>query len=59
MIRRVQQFALFAVYQLSIALGIVLLPVALAFRRLGVVLPLHRFIDRIEAAYEGTAESTR
>jgi hypothetical protein len=58
MIQRVQRFALLAAYQLSIALGIVLLPVAIAFRRMGVVLPVHRFIDRVEDAYEGTARST-
>ncbi|MFQ3293377.1 MAG: hypothetical protein ACI9PP_000961 [Halobacteriales archaeon] len=59
MIERVQRFALLAAYQLSITLGIVLLPVALAFRQVGVVLPIHRFIDRVGEAYEGTAEGTR
>lgn len=59
MTQRVKRFALLAAYQLSITLGIVLLPVALAFRRMGVVLPVHRFIDRIGNAYEGTAEKTR
>jgi len=59
MIQRVKRVALLAAYQLSITLGIVLLPVAIAFRRMGVVLPIHRFIDRIGNAYEGTAETTR
>jgi hypothetical protein len=58
MIQRVKRVALLAAYQLSITLGIVLLPVAIAFRRMGVVLPIHRFIDRIGNAYEGTAETT-
>jgi hypothetical protein len=55
MIHRVQRFALLAAYQLSIALGIVLLPIALAFRRFGVMLPVHRFVDRVGDAYEQTA----
>lgn len=59
MIQRVKRVALLAAYQLSITLGIVLLPVSIAFRRLGVVLPIHRLIDRIGDAYEGTAETTR
>lgn len=59
MIGRVRTFALLAAYQISIALGIVLLPVALAFRQVGVVLPIHRFIERFEDAYQGSAEGTR
>jgi len=59
MIQRVKRFALLAAYQLSITLGIVLLPVAIAFRRMGVVLPVHRFIDRVSEVYEGTANATR
>jgi hypothetical protein len=43
---------LFALYQLSVVLGIVLLPVALVARRAGVMVPIHRVIDRLGEAYE-------
>jgi len=46
----------FALYQLSVVLGIVLLPVALAARRAGVPLPLHRIIGRLHTAYEHASE---
>lgn len=52
MIRPVTRAVLFALYQLSILAGILLLPVALATRRLGLTLPAHRFVERLEAAYE-------
>lgn len=41
-----------ALYQLSLAVGIVLLPVAMMTRKLGVPLPFHRVICRLEKAYE-------
>ncbi|WP_435332785.1 hypothetical protein [Haloarchaeobius sp. TZWWS8] len=44
--------ALFALYQLSIALGIVLMPLALAMRRLGVSLPVGRLVESTAGAYE-------
>ena len=46
----------FALYQLSIVVGIALLPVALAANRAGVSLPIGRLVDRLDAAYERTAE---
>ena len=42
----------FTLYQFSIALGIVLLPVALVAERAGVHLPVGRVVDRLGAAYE-------
>jgi hypothetical protein len=45
----------FALYQFSVVLGIVLLPIALAARRAGVELPIHRMIDRLGSAYENAA----
>ena len=42
----------FALYQFSIALGIVLLPVALVAEQAGVHLPVGRVVDRLGAAYE-------
>lgn len=46
---------LFVLYQLSIVLGIALLPVALAVRRAGVPLPIHRVVERLGDAYERSA----
>lgn len=51
MIERLQRTALFALYQVSVALGIVLLPVALLARRAGVVVPVHRLVERFKNAY--------
>ncbi|GAA0306008.1 hypothetical protein [Halarchaeum salinum] len=39
-------------YQLTLAVALVLLPVATLASRLGLTLPLHRLIERSEAAYE-------
>ncbi|GGM65824.1 hypothetical protein J2752_000252 [Halarchaeum rubridurum] len=39
-------------YQITLAFALVLLPVATLASRLGVTLPLHRLIERSEAAYE-------
>jgi hypothetical protein len=49
--------AVFALYQFSVLLGIMLLPVALAARQVGVTLPVHKVIDRLGAAYENASES--
>ena len=53
---RLRRTSLFALYQLSIVLGIALLPVAILARQVGVRLPLGELIDRLGAAYEATAE---
>jgi hypothetical protein len=42
----------FALYQLSLLTGILLFPLAVAMRQVGVTLPVHRAIDRLGAAYE-------
>lgn len=55
---RLHTATLFALYQLSVLLGIVLLPVALVARRAGVMLPIHRVIDRLGSAYD-RASSTQ
>jgi len=47
---------LFALYQLTVLVGIALLPVALVARRAGIPLPIHRLIERLGAAYEGNTE---
>lgn len=55
MSRTISRLALFAVYQLTVLLGIALLPIALFTRRVGVPLPLGRIVDSTKAAYEAAA----
>ncbi len=55
MIDRIKQATLFALYQFSIALGITLLPLAVALDRVGLTLPMHRIVERVGSAYEQTA----
>lgn len=45
----------FALYQLSLLAGVLLLPVALLVRQVGVDLPLGRVVDRLNEAYHRTA----
>lgn len=52
MIDRAHRATLFALYQLSIALGILLLPIALAANRVGLRLPLHRLVEGLGSRYE-------
>ena len=52
MSRTIRRLTLFALYQLTVLLGITLLPVAMATRQLGVPLPLGRAVDGTKAAYE-------
>ncbi|MFP4590017.1 MAG: hypothetical protein ACLFMX_07315 [Halobacteriales archaeon] len=52
MLERVSRTLVFGAYQLSIALGILLLPAAIVSQRLGVPLPIHRVIRALGAAYE-------
>ena len=54
MIDRATKLATLTAYQTSLAVGIGLLPVALLARQFGVVLPIHRMIERTEAAYEAS-----
>lgn len=49
---RLYRAAVFVVYQVSLLVGIMLLPLALAARQVGVTLPVHRVVDRLGAAYE-------
>jgi len=53
---RLSRMTLFALYQLTVLVGIALLPVALVARRAGIPLPIHRLIERLGAAYEGNTE---
>ncbi|WP_201292891.1 hypothetical protein [Halobacterium bonnevillei] len=52
MLDRTTRLALFTLYQSSLALGILLLPVALLVRQAGVTLPVHQLVERTERAYE-------
>ncbi|MFD1645471.1 hypothetical protein [Haloarchaeobius litoreus] len=52
MIDRAYTASLFVLYQLSIAAGIVLMPLALAMRQLGVSLPIHRVVESLGMAYD-------
>lgn len=58
MIDRLYRTLLFALYQSSVVLGIVLLPVAVAMRRVGLSLPVHRLIAFTERIY-GTDRATK
>ncbi|EMA04482.1 MULTISPECIES: hypothetical protein [Haloferax] len=55
MFHRLTKYILFAAYQLSVATGIALLPIALAARRMGVTLPIHRLVETTGTAYERAA----
>ena len=54
MIQPLERAALYALYQLSIAVGILLLPVAFLLARGGVTLPIHRVVERLREAHENT-----
>jgi len=49
--------AVFALYQTSVAAGIVLLPVALFTRRLGLTPPVHRVVGALENSLESAADA--
>jgi len=55
MIESVTRLTVFALYQFTVLLGILLLPVALAARRLGIQLPFGELIERLDSAYARTA----
>ncbi|MFB6138697.1 MAG: hypothetical protein ABEJ42_10255 [Halobacteriaceae archaeon] len=48
---RLKRFTTALLYQTTVALGILLLPVALIARRLGVSLPVRRAIESAERLY--------
>ena len=45
----------FALYQLTVAFGILMLPIALLARRVGVQLPIRNLLAATESAYERAA----
>lgn len=56
MSRTIRRGALFALYQLTVLLGIALLPVAMVARRIGVPLPVGRAVEGTKAAYESSSK---
>lgn len=52
MIDTAQRATTLALHQLTVVLGIVLLPIALLARRAGLRLPFHRAIETTERTYE-------
>ena len=53
---RIRRFAVSMAYQTTVAMALLLFPVALMLRRtVGVGLPLNRVLDRLLAAYETDA----
>ncbi len=57
MITRLYHLTLFALYQTTVAVGLLMLPLALAMKRIGFTLPLHRLIGRMERAYEARSSA--
>jgi hypothetical protein len=45
---------LFALYQMTVAASIMLLPLAIMTRQAGFTLPAHRAVNRLEQAYDAT-----
>jgi hypothetical protein len=56
MIETARNAGLLALYQLTVALGILLMPIALLARRAGVPLPMGRLVEAVGTAYEDAAE---
>jgi len=48
---RLYRASVFGLYQLSLVVGIAMLPVALVADRIGLPLPLGRLVDRLGEAY--------
>ncbi len=51
-----RRMTLFALYQMSVLTGILLLPVAVMARRVGVPFPMHRIMEFISNAYDESIE---
>lgn len=49
---------LFALYQISLIMAIVMLPLAVMTKQMGFTLPAHKPVDRFGSAYEQAAENT-
>ncbi|WP_202935113.1 hypothetical protein [Halorussus amylolyticus] len=49
---RLHRATLFALYQMSVAISICLLPLALLAKQAGLQLPVHRVVNRLGQAYD-------
>ena len=52
-----QRVGLAVVYQVTLLVGIMLLPLALVARRIGVAVPYHRFLGSLKDAYDRATEA--
>jgi hypothetical protein len=55
---RLVRTTLFALYQLSLLIGIVMMPIALVTRQVGFTPPIHRLVARLGNAYERAGGTT-
>ncbi len=55
MLSSLYRASVFALYQLSLVVGIALLPLALGLDRIGLRIPIGRVVDRLGDAYERAA----
>ncbi|AUX07994.1 hypothetical protein AArcSl_0340 [Halalkaliarchaeum desulfuricum] len=56
MIERVRSAVMLAVHQLTVAVGIVLFPIALLANRIGLRFPLHRLLQEVQTVSEETTD---
>lgn len=52
---RIYRATLLVLYQLTLLVGIAMMPLAMAVRKAGVTLPVHRPIERLGDAYDRIA----
>jgi hypothetical protein len=55
MIETAYRAGLLAAYQFAVFVGILLMPVALVARRMGVTLPIGRLVETLDTAYSEAA----
>ena len=51
----VRRAVVFVLYQLRLLTGIIMLPLAVGVRQLGLTIPVHRVVERLGDAYERTS----
>ena len=59
MIETTYRAVLLAAYQFAVFVGILLMPIALLARRVGVTLPVGRLVEQLDAAYTEVASADR
>ena len=59
MIETTYRAGLLAAYQFAVFVGILLMPIALLARRVGVTLPVGRLVEQLDAAYTEVASADR